>query len=98
MSLCLRTACPTAPAEGLGGTRIKDTLDKMDLEILMRDARMNGEMLCDMVQNGIPSDMTGFLCDMEDRLKLVSESYSENNALNRVERELEALKERISDL
>ena len=75
----------------------KDTLDKMDLEILMRDARMNGEMLCDMVQNGIPSDMTGFLCDMEDRLKLVSESYSENNALNRVERELEALKERISD-
>lgn len=50
----------------------QDTLDKMDETILLRDAKINGELICRFAQKDIPTDLDGFLADMSVRIEALA--------------------------
>lgn len=70
----------------------QDTLDKLDPEILLRDARLNGKLVCLLTNSGcLPVDISGFLEKMEGFLKDIQPELTEGFSLAEVFDALERL-------
>lgn len=71
----------------------QDTIDKMDKEILYRDALMNGEIACKIINSRIlPVDMSGYVDIMESYLKKIDTGLSEDFKLDEIFKIMEELK------
>lgn len=71
----------------------QDTIDKMDREILYRDALMNGEITCNIVNSRIlPVNMSGYIDIMESYLKKIDAGLSEDFQLDGVFEIMEELR------
>jgi len=76
-----------------------DTIDKLDENILMRDARINAKMAC-LILNAdhLPVDIAGYISEMESFLKNIESKLNEDFSLTLVFSHIEKLKEAVEKL
>ncbi len=87
------------PSGGVWWHTDKDTLDKMDSRITVRDALMNAEMICRILNcRHLPVDIPGFIAMMRDTLKNLQDDIGDNLTFEPVFDKLTHLEGRIDSL
>lgn len=71
----------------------QDTLDKLDPEILLRDAKLNGKLACMLLNSRVlPVKLTAFVDWMRECLKTIQVDFAEDFSLDTVDSSLDMLR------
>lgn len=87
------------PSGGVWWHTDRDTLDKMDNKIMIRDMLINAEMICSIVNCGhLPIDILNFIDEITSTLSQLAFAESDIELLNPVYEELRLLRQKIEAL
>ena len=87
------------PSGGAWWHTDQDTFDKMDPDITLRDAFMNAEMLCNILEcRHLPVDIPGFIASMRGTLRKLEEDMDDWLMFEPVFRKLAQLEEKLDSL
>ena len=77
----------------------EDTLDKMDIDIAMRDAKFNGEIITSILQSEcLPVNVPGFIDRMREELAEIEKKLPKGLELCGVDQKLEAVEKQVENL